>query len=73
MDFTEGGRPVWTDEERAEIAAEYDGHAAFLQDQADKLAASGNPTAEQVLRAVQEAKDIATAARTSNAALARLY
>jgi hypothetical protein len=63
----------FTDEERAEIAAQQEENAAFLQDQADKLAANGNPTAVMVRRAAQMARDLAKAARTSNAALARLY
>jgi hypothetical protein len=63
----------FTDEERAEIAAQQEENAVFLQDQADKLAANGNPTAAMVRRAAQMARDLANAARTSNAALARLY
>lgn len=73
MDFTEEPRPVWTDEERAEIADEYDQTASFLDGQAARLEAAGNPTAETVRRGAQEARDLADAARTSNSALARLY
>jgi hypothetical protein len=73
MEFTDDGRTVWTTEERAAIAAEQDAKAAFFERQADELDAKDNPTAALSRRWAQEAHDLANAARTSNAALARLY
>lgn len=74
MEFAADARAVWTEQERAEIAADHDRRAAFMRQQASELTAAGyHRMAAEALQAAQKAKDVAVAARTSNSALARLY
>lgn len=74
MHLDENGRPKFTDADRARIADEQDSIAADLNLQADQAERNGLHGAARRLRAqANEAADLAEAARTSNAALARLY
>ncbi|MGY0065211.1 hypothetical protein ACWY4P_53825 (plasmid) [Streptomyces sp. LZ34] len=64
----------FTSEQRAQIAAEYDGYAAGLEQVADDLAAQGHHTAAEIQRNTAEAnREVADAARESSSALSRVY
>lgn len=74
MDFDENGRAVFTDQERAEIAAEQDRIAAYLWPKVESAEQSGRDSLAIRLRSQAcDAEDLANAARESSAALARLY
>lgn len=74
MEFTDDG-PVWTDEERAQIAAEQDVIAAKLWAQYERAQNADHvPGLEiRLWNQASEAECLAKAARHSSAALARLY
>ena len=74
MDFTDDG-PVWTDEERTQIAAEQDAIAAKLWAQYERAQSSDTAPGYQLRlwNLAGEAERLAVAARHSSAALARLY
>lgn len=73
MEFIDD-RPVWTDEERAEIATEHDGYADRQEKAADGLEAKGyHDAARRYRQLAQDNRDVADAARISSAFLARIY
>lgn len=64
----------WTDEERAEIAAEHDKRAAELWPQVEAAETAGNLRLATRLRNFAcDSEDVAAAARISSARLARFY
>lgn len=64
----------WTDAERAEIAAEHDQQAADLWPRVEAAEKADKTDLARRLRAMAcDAEGVAEAARTSNAALARVY
>lgn len=67
--------PLFTDEERAQIAAEQDAKAAELWAQYDKAQTADHVPGLEIRLWNQacEAENLAKAARHSSAALARLY
>jgi hypothetical protein len=74
MTFDENGRPVFTDAERIEIAAEHDKIASRLWKSVERAEARGDLALANRYRAhANDAQDLAEAARTSSASLARLY
>lgn len=67
-------QPVWTDEERAQIAAEHDRLATRLWPAVERAEAAGDQRLARRLREQAcDAMDVAEAARISSAALARCY
>lgn len=74
MDFDENGRAVFTDAERAEIAAEHDALAARMWKDVERAEKANNiPLADKFRAQACDAMDIAEAARISSARLARIY
>lgn len=74
MTFDETGNAVFTDKERADTATEQDQIAARLWDSVKQLEEAGDLSKADRLRTQAcDAEDLAEAARTSSAALARLY
>lgn len=64
----------FTDKERAEIATEQDQMAADLWPQVERAERAGrDDLAFRLRQQACDAEDVAQAARTSNAALARVY
>lgn len=79
MQFDDDGRVQFTDQERAEIATEYEAKAKYLWEQVERLEGRGDYSRADRLRAhACDAEDLVAAARIpdarlSNARLSRIY